>query len=111
MWKKMKRKMRVAAIEDITITHRHIVIDVKCPFDEVSNLASASDRKKSKYADIGTVMPLVVGALGSWVPENDNIKRALNIPTDMWKKMKRKMRVAAIEGSAGTTQFFFSSPE
>ena len=100
-----------ALIPDITITSPHIVIDVTCPFDEVSNLASASDRKKSKYADIGTVMPLVVGALGSWVPENDNIKRALNIPTDMWKKMKRKMRVAAIEGSAGTTQFFFSSPE
>ena len=36
--------------------------------------------KEEKNGHLDKIMILVVGVLGSWMPENNDIKRALNIP-------------------------------
>ena len=49
-------------------------------FDDVDNLIKASERKLSKYANLGLVIPIVVCAMGSWFPDNILLKNELCIP-------------------------------
>ncbi|GFS24493.1 reverse transcriptase [Elysia marginata] len=61
------------AVPDVTITREltPVYIDVTVPFDKPTNLYRTGQDKRDKYGHLGTVLPLVVGALGSWLPEND----------------------------------------
>lgn len=76
-----------------------IVIDVACPFDNRrAALQEARRAKEDKYKEIKeylsrrfqrvTVEAVVVGALGSWDPENDRVLRRLCSRTYL-RKMKR----------------------
>lgn len=48
---------------------------------------------------LGNIPPLVVGSLGSWYPQNIEIRSLLNIDGRSWCAFKRKARIAAIKWS------------
>ena len=73
-----------------------VYIDVTIPFDDPVNLYRAADDKREKYGHLGTVLPLVVGALGSWIPQKDNIMATLEIPRVLCNEARRKMRQSAM---------------
>jgi hypothetical protein len=52
-----------------------------------------------KYQHLGTVLPLVVGALGSWLPTNNEIANALGFSGRKWNYMRRRMKFLAIQGT------------
>ena len=43
-----------------------IIIGITIPFDEVQNIEQAHEVKVKKYEDLGTVLPFIIGYLGSW---------------------------------------------
>ncbi|RUS84839.1 hypothetical protein EGW08_007380 [Elysia chlorotica] len=89
------------SIPEVTVVKggSRVYIDVTVPFDDPANLYRAAQDKLDKSGHLGTVFPLVVGALGSWLPENDQIPAALQIPRGKWNEARRSMRASAIEDS------------
>ncbi|KZS03846.1 Uncharacterized protein APZ42_033330 [Daphnia magna] len=83
----------------VTSTNPAIIIDVTVPLSCAEGLARAKDKKIEKYKHLGSVLPLVVGSLGSWLPSNDAISLALSIPGRRWNNLKRKMNLLAIQGT------------
>ena len=69
------------SIPDVAVNEGRatVYIDVTVPFDEPANLCHAAEDTREKYGDLGIVLPLVVGALGTWIPEN-KIMSTLEIP-------------------------------
>ncbi|GFS00482.1 reverse transcriptase [Elysia marginata] len=96
------------AVPDVTVTREMtpVYIDVTVPFDEPANLHRAGQDKRDKYSHLGTVLPLVVGALGSWLPENDAIRTTFNIPHRRWNAARLRMRASTIEDSCGLARGF-----
>ncbi|RUS74704.1 hypothetical protein EGW08_017534 [Elysia chlorotica] len=96
------------SIPDVTVVEggTRLYIDVTVPFDDPANLYRAAQDKLDKYGHLGTVFPLVVGALGSWLPENDRIPAALQIPPGKWNEARRRMRASAIEDSCRLAKDF-----
>ena len=86
-----------------------IIIDVAVPFDEPSNLERSATEKAEKYQHLGAVMPLIVGALGAWPRDNDNIQRAFNIPLPVWAAFRKRARSTAIEESCKIIAAFFGT--
>ena len=76
-----------------------LVIDVTVPYDDPLNLQRAHDFKVEKYQHLGRVLPLVVGATGAWLPSNDEIAPALGIDPRTWNSIRRRLRLAAIQGT------------
>ena len=97
-------------IPDVAVTEGDspVYIDITVPFDDPANLYCAAADKEEKYGHLGTVLPLVVGALGSWVPENDNICTKLDIPRRLWDEARRRMRQSAIEDSCRLANDFLN---
>ena len=97
-------------IPDVAVTEGDspVYIDITVPFDDPANLYRAAADKEEKYGHLGTVLPLVVGALGSWFPENDNIRTKLDIPRRLWDEAKRKMRQSTIEDSCRPANDFLN---
>ena len=97
-------------IPDVTVTEGDspVYIDITVPFDDPANLYRAAADKEEKYGHLGTVLPLVVGALGSWVPENDIIRTKLDIPQRLWDEARRKMRQSTIEDSCRLANDFLN---
>ena len=95
-------------VPDITVNvgAAPIFIDVTAPFDEPANLYRACQEKRDKYGHFGEIFTLVVGALGSWVPENDAIRAALNIPHRRWNSARLRMRASSIEDSCSLARGF-----
>ena len=95
-------------VPDITVNvgAAPIFIDVTAPFDEPANMYRAGREKRDKYGHLGEIFPLVVGALGSWIPENDAIRTALNIPHRRWNAARLRMRTSAIEDSCSLVKGF-----
>ncbi len=99
---------------DIVITSANppILIDVTIPFDDPDTLSRARAEKISKYQHLGPTFPLVVGALGSWMPENAEILRAINVEilgvrklsSRTWNAFRQKARLSAIQGTANIIQ-------
>lgn len=83
----------------VTTTNPPIFIDVTVPFDIPSGMERAHAKKIDKYQHLGSVLPLVVGALGSWLPTNDEIAIALGFGSRRWSFIKRKMKLLAIQGT------------
>ncbi|XP_045029421.1 uncharacterized protein LOC123472237 [Daphnia magna] len=83
----------------VTSTNPAIIIDVTVPLSSAEGLERARNKKIEKYKDLGSVLPLVVGSLGSWLPSNDAISLALSIPGRRWNNLKRKMKLLAIQGT------------
>ena len=97
-------------LEDVTVTEGEttVYIDVTIFFDDPAIMYRAAADKTEKYGHLGTILPLVVGALGSWVPEKDNTRIHLDIPRRLWNEARRKMRQSTIEDSCRLT--YFSQP-
>lgn len=76
-----------------------IIIDVTVPFDIPNGMERAHGEKVEKYQHLGTVLPLVVGALGSWLPTNNEIANALGFSGRKWNYMRRRMKLLAIQGT------------
>ncbi|KZS19684.1 Uncharacterized protein APZ42_013857 [Daphnia magna] len=83
----------------VTSTNPAIIIDVTVPLSCLEDLASARDKKIEKYKHLGSVIPLVVGSPGYWLPSNDAISLTLSIPGKRWKNQKRKMKLLTIQGT------------
>ena len=82
-----------------TSTSTPIIVDVTVPYDSAAGLEQARVKKIEKYQHLGTVLPLVVGSLGSWLPTNDEIGKALGFNRRRWAYIRRRMRLLAIQGS------------
>ena len=95
-------------VPDITVNAgaAPIFIDVTAPFDEPANMYRAGREKRDKYGHLIEIFPLVVGALGSWIPESDDIRTALNIPHRRWNAARLRMRTSAIEDSCSLAKGF-----
>ena len=76
-----------------------LMLDVAVSYDTPASMEAAFRRKVDKYMTLGNILPLVVGSLGSWYPRNDEIKSFLNIDGRSWCAFKKKVRIAAIQGS------------
>ena len=87
------------------------IIDVTCPFEnDPQALDDAAQRKVNKYASLvehflgigkqATVLPFVIGALGTWYPPNEIVLRRLGM-TKRYKKLFRKLcSTDVIQGSS-----------
>ncbi|XP_046651115.1 uncharacterized protein LOC124342196 [Daphnia pulicaria] len=56
------------------------IIDLTITFDAPESLDAGHARKIEKYSCLGLTLPFVIGALGSWLPSNNAVAVALNIP-------------------------------
>ena len=61
-------------------------------------LGSQED-KRAKYQDLGPVLPFVLGTLGAWKLEKEDIRAALDIPGRAWHALRRRCRILAIRGT------------
>ncbi|XP_046632270.1 uncharacterized protein LOC124311947 [Daphnia pulicaria] len=75
------------------------IIDLTITFDAPESLDAGHARKIEKYSCLGLTLPFVIGALGSWLPSNNAVAVALNIPPAPWRRLRRKCRLMAIQGS------------
>lgn len=94
----------------IDSTSPETIIDVTVPLDTADNLNSAYQKKIEKYKDLGEILPLVVGSMGAWLPSNDVIRDALNIPPRIWNGFRRRSRLLAIQGTTRIIQRHLNSP-
>ena len=83
----------------ITSTEQPILIDVTVTWDDPASLSRAQQEKISKYQQLGQILPFVVGALGSWPPETQEIQQTLQIHPRDWNYLRRRARLAAIQGT------------
>ena len=86
---------------DIVImsTEQRILIDVTVTWDDPDSLERARKEKISKYQHLGQILPLVVGALGSWPPETEELRTTLQLHPRDWNRFRRRARLAAVQGS------------
>ena len=84
---------------ELAISGSRVLIDVRVSYDVAQNLEQAREEKVAKYKELGTILPLIVGSLGSWLPTNENIRAFLGISDRRWATFRRLARVAAIKGS------------
>ena len=98
-------------------THIHIYIyiyiyiyfvDITIPYDSITNMESAANRKIEKYRHLGYVIPFCVGSLGSWYSGNQILKTEMNFPTNTWKILKTASIKESIEGSGRILSKFFN---
>ena len=82
------------------------IIDVTVAFDEPGNMQRAFDRKVEKYQHLSQTFPLVLGALGSWKPENEAIRSFFGIPARQWAAFRRRSRTSVIRGSLDIIHHF-----
>ena len=84
---------------ELSLAGSRLMVDVAVSYDTPDHLKSAFDRKVDKYMVHGNIKPLVVGSLGSWYPNNDEIRSLLGIHPRSWAVFRRKARLLAIQGS------------
>ena len=53
-----------------TTNNTTYIVDITVVFDDADNLVKATERKLSKYANLGLIIPIVLGTMGSWLPNN-----------------------------------------
>ncbi len=76
-----------------------IIIDLTITFDAPESLNAGYARKIEKYSCLGLTLPFVIGALGSWLPSNNTVATSLGIRPTPWRRLRRKCRLMAIQGS------------
>ena len=84
-------KDRVDLQVEIGHTRQIFLIDIKTPYDNLSNLENSAKANKEKYEDLRqeltskyknwtiTVETIVVGCLGSWLRQNDDVLRKVSL--------------------------------
>ena len=86
------------------------IVEVCCPFEgSPSALQDAADAKLAKYEPLKatllqryaqvSILPFIVGSLGSWFPNNDRVLSQLHIGHRYASLMHRLCVVSAIAGS------------
>eukprot|EP00731_Ephydatia_muelleri_P013843 Em0007g1153a len=87
-----------------------IIVDVSCPFEgSPTALEEAAQAKLLKYEPLRqsllqrfpqvTILPFIVGSLGSWYPRNDKVLSTLHIGSRYASLMRKLCVVSAIAGS------------
>eukprot|EP00731_Ephydatia_muelleri_P034312 Em0054g35a len=87
-----------------------IIVDVSCPFEgSPTALEEAAQAKLLKYEPLRqsllqrfpqvTILPFIVGSLGSWYPPNDKVLSSLHIGSQYASLMRKLCVVSAIAGS------------
>ena len=84
-----------------------LIVDVTISFDTPVSLNKAYETKINRYAHFARTCPLVLGSLGSWHPNNDDIKSLLNISCRRWADFRRKSRNMTIAGSCEMIRYHF----
>ena len=98
-------------------TDKAIIVDVTIPFEgEENSLQSARVTKETKYSRLKTwlqsqykeveVAAFVVGALGSWDPDNEPVLRMLRIGRNYARLFRRLCCISTIQGSRKIWQAF-----
>lgn len=82
-----------------TINGHLVMIDCTIPYDEPQNLEKGYSARIAKYSSHGTILPLVMGSLGSWDPCNDHIRSLFCINQNSWKTFRHITRLLAIKHS------------
>jgi hypothetical protein len=83
----------------VTSTTPCIIIDLTITFDAPESLHAGHERKVEKYGSLGPTLPVVIGALGSWLPSNNAVAATLGIRPKAWRILRRKCRLLSIQGS------------
>ena len=83
----------------INTTTPHIIIDLTVTFDAPESLLAGYEGKVAKYGHLGTTLPVVIGALGSWLPANNIVAASLGIRPKSWCCFRRNSRLMAIQAS------------
>eukprot|EP00731_Ephydatia_muelleri_P013746 Em0007g1056a len=89
---------------------RVTLVEVSCPFEGTPTaLEDAANLKVTKYEPLRqqllqtyaevTILPFIVGSLGSWFPDNDRVLSTLRIGRKYAALMRRLCVVSAIAGS------------
>ena len=98
--------LTIVSPDDSTVT----IVEVSCPFEgSPSALEEAAKAKVDKYEPLRlqllqqytnvTILPFIVGSLGSWYPGNDQVLSSLRIGHRYASLMRRLCVVSAIAGS------------
>ena len=98
--------LTIISPDDSTVT----IVEVSCPFEgSPSALEDAANAKVAKYKPLRlallqqyskvTILPFIVGSLGSWYPGNDRVLSSLHIGHRYAGLMRRLCVVSAIAGS------------
>lgn len=108
---------------DIVVrTKKHnYFIDMKCPYDLKTNIEETKARNKEYYKNEAkkmtaatkvetSVHAIVVGALGSWDPENNKVLKFLKLKKKVIEKLARRMTVEALRESQQIYNFHVSIP-
>ena len=80
-------------------------MDITVVFDDVDNFVKALERKLTKYANLGLIIPIVVGGMGSWLPENIFLRNELSISGQLLATFQSECSNEAIEGSGDLLQY------
>ena len=94
----------------IRFPNRILLVDVKSPFDLVSNFNNVDKENRAKYKAKAAEMEynarkrvivytFIVGALGSWDPLNDSLLSSLGFSDPAIKKLASKMTIKALRES------------
>ena len=83
----------------ITTTTPQIIINITVTFDAPKSLLAGYERKIAKNAHLDTTLPVVIGALESWLLANNSVAASLDIRPKSWCCFQRKSRLIAIQGS------------
>ena len=98
--------LTIVSPDDSTVT----IVEVSCPFEgSPSALEEAAKAKVDKYEPLRlqllqqyanvTILPFIVGSLGSWYPGNDQVLSSLRIGHRYASLMRRLCVVSAVAGS------------
>ena len=80
-------------------------MDITVVFDDADKLIKALERELTKYANLGFVIPIVVGGMGSWFPDNIFLRNELSISGQLLATFQSECSNEAIEGSGDLLQY------
>lgn len=95
---------------------KYSLIDIKCPYDEITNINDANKRNIEKYTELQnevkralpewnvTLGTIVVGCLGSWWNGNNKTLKSIGLSEESIEKIAKDATVAAIQWSYGQWQ-------
>ena len=104
-------KTRVDLQIEIGHSRQFYLIDIKTPYDSISNLESAITRNEEKYSELRdeikqkiknwsiTIGTIVVGCLGSWLQQNDIVPRKLDLSQNAISNIKKMQLPPILDGA------------
>ena len=81
---------------------------ITIPYDSITNIEYATNRKIGNCRHLGYVIPFYVGYLGSWYSGNQILKTEMNFPSNTWKILNTASIKESIEGSGRILSKFFN---